>query len=314
MKKNHNNQVYCTHKTVTPAGRLAGMVVKNLWIAVCAATILLTACGGGSSSSSQNSGPLAGNWQLTLQSPADQSFVGVAGCAGTNATDPLCMGGFLQQSNSAVNGQFVYAVATPGSAGTTNTCSSGSGVVTGSVSGQNVTLSVAAGGQAFSLTGTLSADGSSISGTYSSTDGPTLNGNKCGTAQTNLAWSASLVPAINGQVQGFFHSRTNANNTIDQDFPITGFLQQGPNVGASNATVSGTLNIQNYPCLSTAYVNGEISGSSLLLQIFGPSGLDVGTIGTSTIAPSASGYPKLVQLHSTQAGLYLQARGICPVR
>jgi hypothetical protein len=172
-------------------------------------------------------------------------------------------------------------------------CSSGSAPVTGQITGQAVTLTVPAGAQTFSLTGSLSTDGSTMAGTYSSTDGK-----GCGTAQTGLKWSATFVPPLTGAIQGSFHSTAGGTAFQNQDFPVSGILTQGPNIGASNATVTGTLSFQGYPCLSTAYVNGQISGNSAVLQIFATNGLDVGQIGApvgfSNISPvifqsSASG-------------------------
>src|SRR5437899_4465571 len=112
-------------------------------------------------------------------------------------------------------------------------------------------------------------------GTYSSTDGK-----GCGTAQTGLQWSAISVPPLTGAIQGNFHSSLSPI-LRNQTFPLSGSLIQGENRGASNATVTGTLNFQGYPCLSTAFVNGQISGTSVILQIVAPNGLNVGQIGAS---------------------------------
>ena len=138
-----------------------------------------------------------------------------------------------------------------------------------------MTLTVAAGVQAFTLSGTLSASGTTMAGTYASTDG-----NGCGTAQTGLRWTAISVPSLTGAIQGSFHSSLNTA-LRDEDFPVTGTLTQGDNIGASNATVTGTLNFAGYPCLTTASVNGQISGSSVILQIIATNGLNVGQIGAA---------------------------------
>ncbi|MGC1373553.1 MAG: choice-of-anchor D domain-containing protein, partial [Candidatus Sulfotelmatobacter sp.] len=149
----------------------------------------------------------------------------------------------------------------------------------------------------FTLNGTLSASGTTIMGTYSSTDGK-----GCGTAQSGLQWSAVSVPPLTGTVQGFFHS---VNNPAlqNQVFPVTGTFTQGQNIGASNATITGSLAFQGYPCLSSASVNGQISGSSVILQIIGSNGLSDGQIGnyagtTSTLLP--------VTVLSSSAGVVLQ--------
>src|SRR5437773_9787042 len=116
-----------------------------------------------------------------------------------------------------------------------------------------------------------------MSGACNSTDGQ-----GCGTAQTGLQWSAQLVPTLSGSVQGNFHSVLSSAGLRDQNFAVSGLLTQGPNIGASNATVSGTLVFQNYPCLDTASVNGQISGSAVILPIIRNDGLGAAQIGATS--------------------------------
>jgi len=272
---------------------------------------ILSACGcGASSKSAQAVGSIGGNWQFTLSAPSDGSFGGASlsqtNCgAGAGSPCPLLLGGFLLPNNSAINGALTFAILAVGQPPGTFPCS-GSAPTTGSLNGQNVTLSVQAGLQTLSLTGTLSSDGKTMTGTYSS-----LATQGCGTAQSSLPWTAVAVPVLSGQIQGFFHSRSShiqfdPGFPIDQDFPISGLLTQGPNTGASNATVTGTLNFQSaYPCLGTqANVNGEISGNSVVLQIVASNGLDVGQIGASTTALQFQASP--VTVLNTTNGLVLQ--------
>jgi hypothetical protein len=266
--------------------------VKILCGCLLTSLIVLTGCGGNSSSSAaQKASPLSGNWQFTMANPADNSFIGAL------------QGGFLLQSQNSVTGQAAYSVALPGAAGAATVCSSGSAPITGSVSGQTVNLTAVAGGQTFTLTGTLSSDGSTIMGTYSSTAGTAANGQTaCGTAQSGLQWSAISVPALSGSLQGVLHSAANSL-VANQDFSISGALSQGENVGASSATVTGTLTFQNYPCLSssatqTLNVNGEISGSSVLLQLFDNTGAVIGQIGT----PAQPSAPNPVVFESVASG------------
>lgn len=245
-------------------------------------------CSGGSGGGSQNSGPLSANWQFTMNAPSDGSFIGGL------------QGGFLLDNKGSVTGSAVYSIALLSqSGGTASVCNSGSAPITGTFSGQNVTLTAVGGTQTFTLTGTLSADGSSITGTYTSTDGK-----GCGTAQNGLQWSAVSVPPLSGAVQGSFHSTGSGATTglRDQDFPVTGSLIQGPNIGASNATVTGTLTFQNYPCMATASVNGQISGSSVILQIITPDGLNVGQIG----AQPGNSVQQVVTVSSSAGGTVLQ--------
>ncbi len=276
--------------------------MKSLWVLLLA-SMMLSGCGGSSSSSSsQNSGPLAGNWQFSLASPADGSFVGSPNpaCTATPGTPlPICSGGFLQQNKGSVSGALVYSIELPPSQNSTlpTLCNSGSAPITGTITGQNVTLTAVAGTQTFTLTGILSADGSTMMGTYASTDGK-----GCGTAQSGLQWSATSVQPLNGSVQGIFHSAAgrfqtasgDVINISNQNFPVTGVLTQGANIGASNATVTGTLTFQGYPCLDTASVNGQISGNSVVLQIIASNGLNAGQIGSpglpnDTVSPVVFG-------------------------
>jgi hypothetical protein len=264
--------------------------VKSSFFLVLAGLVFLSSCGGSSSSSSTPSGgTLGGNWQFTMAPPTDSTFVGGL------------QGGFLLQKQGSVTGGVTYSVLVPSQeqGGIPTLCNSGSAPVTGTISGQSVTLTAAAGAQTFTLTGTLTGDGSTMAGTYSSTDGA-----GCGTVQTALQWSAISIPPLTGSVQGNLHSVLSSPNPVldtslrDQDFPITGTLTQGANLGASNATVTGTLSFQGYPCLDVASVNGTISGTSVILQIFAFNGLNVGQIG----APAGFSNPSPVVFGSSAGG------------
>ena len=254
------------------------------------ALILLSGCGGSSTTGqSQISGQLAGNWQFTMSAPTDNSFLGGL------------QGGFLLQNNDgSLTGQLTYAISLPASSSSSvpTLCNSGSAPVTGNVNGQTVTLTATAFPLTFSLTGTLSASGTTIVGTYSSTDGK-----GCGTAQSGLQFTAVSIPALSGTVQGFFHSGQTDPALKNQVFAVTGSFTQGNNIGASNATITGTLSFQGYPCLSTASVNGQISGSSVILQLIGTNGLSVGQIGAPATTTSM---PLPVAVLSSTAGVVLQ--------
>lgn len=258
--------------------RLAGTALfflsdKTRLVLVLVSFVGLWGCGGNSSGNSSSAGAqVSGNWQFSLTAPQDNSFSGGL------------EGGFLLQDNGTVKGQVVYSLSVPnaGSSPPTIPCA-GSAAVTGTVSGQSVTLTAVAASQTFALTGNLSADGSTMTGTYNTAATP-----NCGTAQTGLQWSAKLVRPLSGAVQGNIHATENTGDpAAEQDFVVTGFLTQGPNTGASKTAVTGTLNFQGYPCLDTASVSGQISGSSVVLQLIGQNGLVVGQIGT--IPGSASG-------------------------
>jgi len=274
---------------------------RGVLILMLMAVMCFSGCGGTASSGSGDpppSSPLSGNWQFTIQSPPDGSYVGGL------------QGGFLIQNGSNVTGSIGFSVAIPQSPPASPVvCSAGAAPVSGTVSGQNVTLTAIAGNQSFTFTGALGDNNSTLTGTYTSTAGTGADGSPCGTAQAGLNWSALLVPALTGPFQGSFHSTQSGTSFRNQDFAVSGALTQGPNTGASSATVSGTLLFQDpstlatdYPCLPQASVTGQISGNIVTLQIFAGSGLDVGQIGGITATAP-------VTFDSTQGGYVLHNIG-----
>jgi hypothetical protein len=237
--------------------------------------MMLSSCGGNSASTggSQPSGSLSGNWQFTLAPQTDGSS--------TTFTGGL-LGGFLLQNNAQPQAKR----STPSRHRPDLVpCNSGSAPITATISGQNVTLTEVAGTQTYTLTGTLSSDGSTMMGTYTST---------AGTAPTVLPADTPKL-ACHGAQYPFPHFRDPSPEAFtaprklrprDQDFIVSGVLTQGQNIGASNATVTGTLNFTGYPCFSTASVNGQISGNSVLLQLIGTNGATVGQIGQPAGSPT----------------------------
>jgi hypothetical protein len=283
----------------------------GLWVAMVAATMMLSACGGGSSSGSQNIVTLSGDWQFTVAAPADGSFSGGL------------QGGFLLQNNSAVTGGAAYSVSLPQAA---TPCNSGSASITGTISKQTVNLTATAGTQTFTLTGTLSFDGSTMAGTYASTAGTAADGTPCGTAQAGLQWNATLVPPLTGGILGSFHSTGGSTGLMNQDFAVSGDLTQAANTGASSASLTGTLsflnpatNLSDYPCFTLATVNGQISGNSVTLQLLGKDGSTLGQIGEPASSSAATGVNP-VTFDSAQGGYivhgggpsYLVATTTCP--
>ena len=274
--------------------------------------LTLSGCGGSSSSPSNNSDPqVSGNWQFTLTT------------TGTSlAVSPL-QGGFLLQRNGAITGQAVFSIVLPSqNGGLPTTCNSGTATITGTSSGQSVNLTAVLGTldahgnpatQTLTLKdGSLSSNNSTIqNGTYNLTPGyANLSGQllSCGTAQDTGSWTAMLVPALTGGFQGFFHSTTGTSFT-NQDIAVSGTFNQGPNIGAATATVSGTLLFQDpvsllndYPCLATASVNGTISGSTVLFQVLSTNGTVVGQIGQT---PGSGNPPSTVTFDNAQGGYVL---------
>jgi hypothetical protein len=272
-----------------------------------AGTILLSACGGSSSSgSSPQSATLAGNWQFSIVNTPDLT-----------ATSGL-QGGFLLPNNGSLTGELVYANTLLNSL--QGPCNSGTAPITGTIMGQNsVTLTAVAGTQTYVLTGTMSSDGSMMTGTYTANAGTAADGTPCGsgTGQTPLAWSATSVPALSGSITGSFHSSSIYNSGLaNQDFPLTGVLTQGENIGASNATVTGSLSFINpttlfsdYPCFpgGLVFVNGQISGNTVVLQLIDTDGANDGQIGIP--ASQVSGEAQPVTFDSTTNGYILHSAG-----
>jgi len=275
---------------------------KSLGLFLLAGTLLLSACGGGGSSSDSPIPPtFSGNWQFTMAPPSDESFLGGL------------QGGFLLQNNGSVTGAATYAVSLPNFL---IPCNTGSAAITGAISGQSIkTFTAVAGTQTFTLTGTLSVDGTTMAGTYQSTTGTAGDGSPCGTAQTGLQWSAILVPPLTGSLQGSFHSAGGAAGLDEQDFLVYAELTQAANSGASHATVTGNLSFVNavtnesdYPCFSVASVDGQISGNSVTLEMFGSDGSESGLIGEPVNSLGSTGI-NLVTLSPANGGYVLQGTG-----
>jgi hypothetical protein len=225
--------------------------VKVLIAALMLWVMLIAAgCGAGNSSSTTNQGALSGNWQITLNRNA--------------TTVPQNFSGFLLQSGKAVSGSVILG----------GNCH-GVGPVTGTTSGPNVSLTINEFGQDLSLSGT-SANGS-MSGQFS-----TLAGG-CTAFPNTGAWTAVQIPPLKGSFHGTLAS--GANGTLN----VTGSLQQGPNVGASNASVSGSIigtgNVFCNYIPATATITGVISGTQLNLNLYDSTGALIGQI-PSTLQPA----------------------------
>jgi hypothetical protein len=287
-------------KRVTMKEQWSRVILLVLTAVACA---ILFGCGGGSSSGPGPSAQLAGNWQFTMAPQGD-------GNSGDPTFSGGLQGGFLLDSNNSVSGQAVYFVQS--SSGLVP-CNGGTAPITATLSGLNVSITAVAATQTFTLTGTLSSDGSTMNGFYNSTAGTAADGSPCGYAETgtSLSWSALQVPALTGSVSGSFHSTGNESPVQNEDFAVSGTLTQGPNIGASNATVTGQLTfvdpvsgLNDYPCISTASVNGTISGNSVNLQLIDASGVTVAQIGEPAALSTQIGINP-VTFASAQGGGYI---------
>jgi len=309
-------------KLQMPLGCGSARVAGLLLLAV---TLILSACGGNSSANtSQQNATISGNWQFSM-TPADPSYPASAQYA--------LQGGFLQEKNGKVSGQVAYSIAFDQlQNGVPVVCDSGAAVVTGTISGQNLTLTAVAGTQTFVLTGTLGANGSITTGQFT-TPGATVGDAVCGgpTPQGGSAiWNAVNVPPLSGSVTGSFHSTGLSLN--NQDFQVTGNLTQGENIGASSATVTGGLSfvdpitlLSDYPCFPGGYVNvtGQISGNTVILQLIGIDGSSNGQIGmAASQVPNSTGLAQVTfdptqptgayMLHSTGQGYQVDTKACRP--
>jgi len=278
-------------------------------VLILAGTLLLSSCGGSHSSGPPSAATLAGNWQFSITNTPDLT------------TTSGLQGGFLLQSGNSITGSVVYANTLLNSP--QGPCNSGPAPISGTIAGQNLTLTAVAGTQTYTLTGTLSADGSMITGTYTATAGTytvIVNGvpevEPCGngTSQTGpQTWSASLVPPLSGSITGSFHSASSYSSGLsNQDFLVTGALTQGQNIGASSATVTGYLAFSNYPCIpsGSVSVNGQISGNTVVLQLIATNGSNAGQIGIpASEATNSASAPQPVTFHSTTNGYVLNSPG-----
>lgn len=289
-------------QTVTKIERYTG--APFVCILLLAGTILLSGCSSSHSSATQPGATLSGNWQFSLVNTPDLT-----------ASSGL-QGGFLLQNGSSVTGTVVFANTLLNSS--QGPCNSGPAAITGTISGQNITLTVVANTQTYTLTGTLSTAGSTVTGTYTATAATytTTAGTTApcgaGTGQTGAQnWSATLVPSISGSVTGSIHSSSNYSSGLsNQDFAVAGSLTQGENIGGSSATVTGSLIFTGYPCISTVSVNGQISGNTVVLQLIAANGANVGQIGIpASEASTNSGSPQPVTFNSTPNGYVLNSAG-----
>ena len=238
--------------------------------------LLSASCGGGSGSGSSSNapdGPLSGNWQLNLVQnyPAPQTLLSVSG--------------FLVESSSGLTGSVQGpTIISPNGK---RDCG-GVGPVVGTITGQSVTFSLSPGGTVFDFTGSISSDNTTMSGSYQALGGA------CFTKPTSGSWSASLIPPLNGTFAGTLSNSEYMTLLTGVSPPapiaVSGTFAQTENFGASNATLTGTINAVGYPCFQSVSVSGTISGQNVILSVFGYGGTQIGVLGTSSgPAVAASG-------------------------
>lgn len=239
-------------------------------ISLLAGLLAVISCGSGAAPTSQN-GALSGNWEIQL-------FRHV------NPNPPLVYTGFLVQSGSNVTGSLMFNLSTVGS----GQCE-GVGTVSGTADQQNVSLTINEQGEDVSLSGALPSSGSPLSGQFSSLAGGCTNFANTGT------WSATSITPVAGSFHGTF---TSTNLPSNGAFNVTGTMNQGPNTGGDTATLSGSLVASTTPSfcsyLPSATIGGLISGTSMLINLYGPNGMQITQLGavggntTVTITPDAT--------------------------
>jgi len=240
----------------------------------------MSGCGG--SGSNAPSTPLSGNWQLNLEQVVPPPKT------------PLSVSGFLMQTKKDVTGSVVFPPVGP------QTQCGGVASVTGKVNGQGVILYVNAGTTTLTFDGALSSDNSSITGNY---HGPASD---CYITVTAGTWTGSLIPPLTGTFTGTINSQymqilQGASNPVP--VTVSGSITQRANQGASNATLTGTINAVGYPCFSTASLTGTISGQSVYLTLFGYNGDQIGTLGQPSGEAGIPGSPATVTITNNQISL-----------
>jgi hypothetical protein len=203
--------------------------------------LILAACGGGGNGSAASASDLSGNWQMVLQ---------------LSPTSSKTESGFILQSGDSLTGSVLLSG---------QTLCPGLGSALGQVTGGNVAITVSQIAQTVSLTGTATNGGSSMAGNYS------ILTNGCG-GSTIGTWTADRVKPLKGTYQGTFTSTKVSGRAYDVSATVT----QGPNTGASNASLSGTITSPNATCFSTLSLSGVIGGTSFVFNFLAPDGSAVG--------------------------------------
>jgi hypothetical protein len=263
------------------------------------ATLLLglftttTACGGGGGGNpGSQSNALSGNWQISLNPQA-------------KPIPAFVYTGFLLQSGNSVTGSLILGSDCRG----VGPISQGVGPVTGTVNGQNVSLTIDEFEDNINLTGTLSSGSAPLGGQFSNAAG------RCTASANTGTWSAIQVAPVAGKFHGTFKSNLGNGN-----FDVNGTLNQGPNTGNSTATLSGTINatgaarVCSY--ISSATITGLVSGTAVTLNLYGPDGAQFAQLGQFVNAAGNSP-PVTITLDATSlSGTYnfpkIQISSPCP--
>jgi hypothetical protein len=267
---------------------LSGRLLRALAIASIAWLAAVTTACGGSSKVTPASAPSTGNWQFILaqQYPLPSTTLNVSGF-------------MVEGSDGTLTGNLEVPAL-----GSNEVCA-GVSPATGSISGQNVSLTMNVYGTSFALTGTIATNGASMSGDYEGAQGA------CFDKPTTGTWNALLIPTLNGNFTGTITNSSYLEALLgvgtSPPIAVSGTLTQSDNAGASNASLSGTITAVDYPCFSTAAMSGTISGQNVDLQLYGYNGEEIGSLGQSPGAPGGQATPATVTVGAN--GLSLTSDG-----
>lgn len=247
--------------------RLVKTIASAFLLALLATAL---SCGNSTPISEPQGGPLSGNWQIALRRHV-------------LPVPPLIFSGFLVQSGNSVTG-----------AVSLGSLCSGVGTITGTVSGNNVTLTINEFGEEISLQGSVPTVSTPMTGQFSNLAGG------CTAYANTGTWSAVQIAPITGSFHGTFTSSANVGNG---PINVTGNLDQGPNTGTSTATLTGAItaststNFCSY--LSSATITGLISGNALLLDLYGPNGAQIAQFGNLGMNPTVKVTPEGTSISGT---------------
>jgi hypothetical protein len=152
---------------------------------------------------------------------------------------------------------------------------SGVGSVTGSVSGDSVSLAISPVGTSVSLSGTIANPPTSLSGTY------TILSLGCAGSQTAPQvgnFTANLVKPVSGNITGTF-----AAGDSNLTYAVTGTVTQGANAGQDSTPLTGSLTFTGF-CYASANIVGSISGTAVVMNLVQADGTQIGqVIGTASL-------------------------------
>jgi hypothetical protein len=229
---------------------------KMALISALALIIVMSACSGSSDPKSTDpASTLNGNWQITLVDSAD-----------TKAA--ISQSGSLLQAQESISGSLIF----------NDSACSGVGGVQGSLTGNNVSLTVNPTGAQITLTGSVGSATDTSCGTGQSCMGGTYTTLSTGctdgkTVPSTGTWTAVAVSPFSGSVTGAFASNKGVTTAT-----VTGTVTQGSNSGSSSTPLTGSLTFGGGFCYPSANIVGSISGTSVVMNLADSTGVQIGQV------------------------------------